>query len=289
MRVFVKIIKGALIGMSVVVPGVSGGSMAMSMGIYDQLIDVFTVGKGTKKKLVTILPYGLGALLGIAIFAYFIEWLLGRYPLPTTCAFVGLILGVLPMLMKQVRGHRFRASHALILLGTIALMVLLPVASASAGDSSLLLPTLRHALLAALLGVVAAATMIVPGISGSMVLMLLGYYSPVLQTVNSFTYALLHWDIPGVLSSLAVLGPFAVGVALGMVLMARGIRALLRHFPLATYYGIMGLVIASPFTVFYQQDFRGMDAGAWALGAALILAGFLVALLLGKGEADANA
>lgn len=284
MRFLVKVLKGVLIGISVVIPGVSGGSMAMSMGIYDQLIEVITIGKGTRGKLGSILPYGLGVLLGVALFAYFIEIMFSRFPLPTTCLFIGMILGALPMLLKQVRGERFTIRHGFVLLCTMAIMILLPIAGSQAGKQFTLSPSLPHALLATGLGLIGAATMIVPGVSGSMVLMLLGYYTPVLQQVNAFTTSLLRLNMPGMLESLAILGPFCLGVLAGMVLMARLVRALLRRFPCATYYGIIGLVLASPFAVLYQQQLSGVSTGSWLIGAGLAAAGFFVATLLGKGE-----
>lgn len=281
---FMKVLKGTLIGMSVVIPGVSGGSMAMSMGIYDQLIDFITIGKGTKDKGKGLFPYVLGAFLGVVLFAYFIEILFSKFPLRTACLFVGMILGVMPMLLQKVRGQRFRFSHALILLCTVGVMVLLPLATQDGGYSAHLEPSLPYALLSLLLGCIAATTMIIPGISGSMMLMLLGYYEPILQTVNTFTMALLQMDFQALLRAGIILAPFCFGVLAGMILMARGIRALLQRFPLSSYYGIMGLVLASPFAVLYQQNLHGVDAGTWMIGIGIAVVGFIFAMLLSKGQ-----
>lgn len=284
MRLLIKILKGLLIGISVVIPGVSGGSMAVSMGIYDQLIDFFTASRGSRKRGFSLLPYGIGLLLGIAIFSYFIELMFAAFPLQTAFLFVGLILGAVPMLFKQVRGERFRWSHAVLLLSTAALMVLLPIASGNTETALKLLPEPLYALLALGLGVIAAATMVVPGVSGSMLLILLGYYEPVLHYVNSFTSALLRLQLDVMLQSLIILAPFALGALLGIIVMSRAIRGLLKRFPFATYYAIIGLVIASPFTVLYQQTFTGGSVPGYIACALLMAAGFFAAVLLGKGE-----
>lgn len=288
MRFFVKVLKGILIGISVVIPGVSGGSMAVAMGIYDQLIEFTTVSRAARARVRVLLPYLIGIFVGVAGFAYLIERLFEAYPLQTAFAFVGMILGALPMLVKKVRGERFRLSHAAILIGTIALMVMLPVASRQAGVTFALNQTWGHAALAMGLGFVAAATMVIPGVSGSMLLILLGYYEPMLQYVNAFTRALLRFDIASMFSGAAILMPFTVGVALGAVIMARGIKTMLRRFPCATYYGIIGLVASSPFAVLYQQSFAGVTFFVGAACAVLLAAGFLFSIFLGKGEQHAD-
>jgi putative membrane protein len=284
MRFLIKLLKGALIGISVVIPGVGGGSMAMSMGIYDQLIDFVTDRKNSFKHGRVLFPYILGMVIGVAAFSYFIELMFQSYPLQTACAFAGMILGALPMLLQRVKGQRFGLSHALLLLGMAVLMVLLSIESRSAGTVFTLAPDMPHALLAFGLGFVAAATMVIPGFSGSMLLILLGYYEPILTYVNGFTAALFSLGFAAMLQRMIILVPFSLGVLGGIFFMARIVRILLRRFPYATYYAIMGLVISSPFTVLYQQT-GAADAMGWFLAVLAAMAGFVLAIVLGKGEA----
>lgn len=281
MRFLLKLLKGALIGIAVVIPGVSGGSMAMSMGIYNQIIDFFSGGKGAKAHGRILLPYGIGVLIGVGIFSYLIELMFASFPLQTACAFVGMILGALPMLLKKVKGKPFRATHLLLMLGTAAIIITMTIKSQSMGTAFTLSPTLPYALLALGLGFVSAATMTVPGLSGSMLLILLGYFEPMLQYVNGFTGALFRLDFTALLERSIVLLPFSLGVVLGIICMARLVRVLLKRYPLSTYYGIIGLVLASPFTVFYQQQLSTATLGGLLSGLLFIGAGFLLAMLLG--------
>lgn len=281
MRFLLKLLKGALIGIAVVIPGVSGGSMAMSMGIYTQIIDFFSAGKGASKHGRVLLPYGIGVLIGVGVFSYFIDLMFQLFPLQTACAFVGMIVGALPMLLRKVKGTPFRFTHLLLMLGTAAVIVTLTVVSQQSGSASTLTPTVPHALLALGLGFVSAATMTVPGLSGSMLLILLGYFEPMLQYVNGFTGALFRLDFPALFERAVILIPFTLGVVVGIICMARLVRILLRRYPLSTYYGIIGLVLASPFTVFYQQRFMQANAGTLLSGILFIGAGFLLAMLLG--------
>lgn len=284
LRFLVKLCKGMLIGMSVVIPGVSGGSMAVSMGIYDQIIDFTTARRDSRKKGVGLLPFGIGIILGVLVFAFFIERMFARFPLQTAFLFVGMILGAMPMLLMRVRGQAFRVSHAILLLSTITIMVLMPIASKNAGLALTLLPDAKHALIALLLGFAAAATLIVPGVSGSMLLILLGYYEPVLQYVNAFSLSVLQLDFASMGNSVIILMPFAIGALLGVVVMSRLIKLLLRRYPCATYYAIMGLVLASPFAVLWQQSFRGIQVLDGIVCVALLAVGFFIAMLLGRGE-----
>lgn len=284
MRFLVKLLKGALIGISVVIPGVSGGSMAMSMGIYDQLIDFVTDRKNAFRHGRVLLPYILGMVIGVAAFSYFIELMFRSYPLQTACAFAGMILGALPMLLQRVKGQRFGVSHALLLLSMAVMMVLLSIASRNSGAVFTLTADAPHALLAFGLGFVAAATMVIPGFSGSMLLILLGYYEPVLIFVNGFTTALFSLNFAAMLQRGIILVPFTLGVLAGIFFMARIVRILLRRFPYATYYAIMGLVLSSPFTVLYQQTGAANTMG-WLLAIFAAIAGFVLAIVLGKGEA----
>ena len=105
-----------------------------------------------------------------------------------------------------------------------------------------------------------------------------------LQYVNGFTGALFRLDFPALLERSIILIPFILGVIIGIICMARLVRVLLKRYPLATYYGIIGLVLASPFTVFYQQRFMQADFTTLLLGILFIGAGFLLAMLLGGGK-----
>lgn len=275
-----------LIGVALIVPGVSGGTIAISMGIYDQIIDVITLGKATLKKAWALLPYAVGGLIGVAVLSYFLEKLLKAYPLETTACFVGMILGALPMLIKKVREQPFRLSHAIVLFSISALMILLPILGkhAGSGGSVQLEAAFKNAPLLLLIGVVAAATLIVPGVSGSMILMLLGYYEPLLSYVNTFVSALLHLDFAAMGSTLIILVPFGIGMLGGVIILARIVKALFRRFPYGSYYAIIGLVIASPFGVLYQQSYDSAGILTIFVCAALAAGGFLMATVLGKGD-----
>ena len=107
MKAFFDILRGVVIGLANIIPGVSGGTMMVSMGIYDTIIGcINSLFKDFKRCIKTLWPYALGMVLGILGLAKLITFLLGTYPLPTNMAFIGLILGGLPMIIKKMKGEK---------------------------------------------------------------------------------------------------------------------------------------------------------------------------------------
>ena len=110
MKFIIDILKGCVMGIANVIPGVSGGTMAVSMGIYDRLITALThLLKEFKKSFVTVLPIGIGMVIGILGLSRLIEWMFGIIPVQTNLFFIGLILGGLPMIIKEVKGKKVNA------------------------------------------------------------------------------------------------------------------------------------------------------------------------------------
>ena len=145
-------------------------------------------------------------------------------------------------------------------------------------------------LLAGALGFVAAGTMIVPGISGSMVLLVLGYYNSVMTHLKSAIVAALSLNFAALWPHMGVLIPFVIGVALGLLLVSKFIKWLLDKHPTPTYYGIIGLMLASPYailaksTVFGASFFADLHWYTVVIGLACLAGGFAVARMLSKRE-----
>ena len=111
MKLIWDILKGAVIGLANIIPGVSGGTMMVSMGIYDTLISCIThLFKQPKKSLKTLAPFAVGMVLAIVGLSFVIDWAFTNYPLPTNTLFIGLILGGLPAILKNLKGSRVKVS-----------------------------------------------------------------------------------------------------------------------------------------------------------------------------------
>ena len=287
MKYVIAILKGILVGLAVLIPGVSGGSMIMTMGIYEQAISITSRDRKIRRSaIVFLIPYGIGIVVGILGLAFVIKWLMEHYLFETALCFIGMILGSLPMLYKKVKGEKFSLIGAVLFLLMVGIMIALPHLSRSAGGEGRLTMSFTGALLAVILGFIGAGTMIVPGISGSMVMLVLGYYHDIIGHITGlkevvkggFSGAAIPWG------HVFALGFFAVGALLGLLLVSRWIKWLLSHCPVPTYYAIMGLMLASPYPIFIKSglNLAGMGAGHLVAGAVTLILGFALALFLDR-------
>jgi putative membrane protein len=214
-----------------------------------------------------------------------------KYPLPTNTLFIGLILGSLPIILKQIKGAKINAVHVLIFLVFAALVIIPKVIANNTlvgdnvnGGSQALTLDVGHIIIYFLLGVIAAASMVVPGISGSMMLKIFGYYEPIVtQTLGgTFKDAIPagNWNL--VLHNVGVLLPFAIGIVVGIFGVAKLIEFLLTKWKVPTYCGILGMVVASPVVILMDSSiYAGFN---WVIGAVSVVAliiGIIVALKLG--------
>ena len=274
---FLDILRGAVIGVSNIIPGVSGGTMAVSMGIYDRVIyAVNNLFKQFKKNFKDLLPIIIGVLVGLFAFAALIGTLLGTKSeeipitrLPTNFAFIGLILGGLPAIYKRVNMKSAGIPGILLFLVFLALVVVLPLLNPpearnvdhSIGTILLMVP----------LGAIASSTMVIPGVSGSMIMMLLGYYNSVINAMNDLRGG--DW------SSLAILLPYVIGLLVGIVFIAKLMNFLLKKFGALTFSAIFGLVIGSPVALLMQnrECFALANTGNWIASIACLAVGFAIA------------
>ena len=119
-----EILRGALIGVANIIPGVSGGTIALSMGIYEKMIHAINnIRKELKESIKTLLPYVIGMILGIAALSFLIKFCLDKFELPTLMAFVGLILGGLGPIIKRVENEKFKWTHLVSFLCFAAIII----------------------------------------------------------------------------------------------------------------------------------------------------------------------
>ena len=131
-------------------------------------------------------------------------------------------------------------------------------------------------------GVIAAATMVIPGVSGSMIMMILGYYNTIIDTINNFINALKAFDIAAMLDTFVVLVPFGIGVLVGIVAVAKLIEFMLKKYPLITYWAIIGLIVASPIAILIMMEIGTVGVIEILTGVVLLAAGFFISLKLGS-------
>lgn len=293
MNFLVDLIKGVFVGIANVIPGVSGGTMAVSFGIYDKLLNaISSLLKSFKKSFLTLLPIILGMVIGIVGFTYIIPWLLANFPFATSCAFTGLIIGGIPAILRSLKDGWQSEEKKSLLVNILVFLILLAVAMAMVflnGDSeSGIALTASAGMLVKIffMGIIASATMVIPGVSGSLVLMILGYYFGVINSVKQFVEALRTLNLQGMLNQLFILIPFAIGCVLGIFFISKLISYLLKHFASVTFSGIFALVASSPISIFYkvnqEYSMNGTSVVSIIVGVVLLVACVALTLFMEK-------
>ena len=281
---FIKdILRGIAIGIANIIPGVSGGTMMVSMGIYDKIINCIShFFENIKENIKYLIPIVLGMAIAIVGGSFTIEYLFNTFPLPTTIFFVGLILGGLPAMINKVRGERPNILHIVFFLLFFALIIALALLSGTEGSEASTSISFINIIIFFFVGLVAAATMVIPGVSGSMVLLLMGYYNPILSEINSFIRALVNGNVSGLLHGFAVLFPFGLGVLFGIIAVAKLIEYIFNKFPRYAYYSIIGLISASPFAMILLGSFPSVTVLSIVASVVCFAAGFIITLKLGE-------
>lgn len=279
---FIKdILRGVAIGIANIIPGVSGGTMMVSMGIYDDVIHAVTgIFRRPGKCIRMLLPYVIGMALGITGLSFVIGWLFETWPFQTAMLFIGLIFGGLPLILPKVRGARPKFIEILIFLFFFFLII--GMQFLKAGAERTLVPGMQGAAPLFLVGMIAAATMVIPGVSGSMILMSLGYYTPIIGRINAFIVAALNFEMQSLAECMWILVPFGIGVAAGVFLVAKLVEYLLKFHERKTYFGILGLVLSSPAAVLAGMNLHSLGGGGVMAGLLLFAAGAAGAWALGK-------
>ena len=245
MKYIVLMVKGFIMGIANIIPGVSGGTIALILGIYEELVNrVSHLFENLIDNIKYIIPIAIGMGISLLVMSGVINYSYENFPLPTMMFFVGLVVGGIPMLYGNIKGKKEskNKSNYLIFLITFGMVILLSLSNLLFNMSSVVdlnNLSLGGYLLLFLVGIIAAGTMVIPGISGSLVLMLLGYYYPIISKINELK------SFENLGSNILILGVFGVGVLFGIVIIAKLLEMLFKKHTVKTYFGVLGFVTAS--------------------------------------------
>lgn len=278
-------IKGFIMGLANIIPGVSGGTLALTLGIYENFIQAIShFFSKIKENIKFLVPIGIGILLAILSMSRVIDYSYAHFPIPTTMFFMGLVLGGIPLLLKKVKGKNEvkKVSSYVIFLITFTLVLVLAFSeqlfdiSLKANLSNV---TVAGYIVLFLVGMVAAATMVIPGVSGSLVLMLLGYYYPILKVIKELT------KFQDLGHNLLVASVFGIGVLLGIVAISKLIEFLFKKFETKTYFGVLGFIFASvlaiPIATVNSVDHLVFNLAQIFIGIVVLAVGVIAGYKLG--------
>jgi putative membrane protein len=272
-------------GVANVIPGVSGGTMAVVMGIYDKLIHSVThIRKEFKESMKFLLPIFLGLVIGIVGLSYLITFLFENLPVQTNFLFIGLIIGGLPMILGKLKETNKKINFGNVIVGILffAFVVVLAFIHPEETTGVEFVFSFTNITKLFMVGVVASATMVIPGVSGSMVMILMGYYYTIIAAIKDFIEALRIFDINGMITGVKFLIPLALGIVIGIVLIAKIIEAIFIKAPNYAYCAILGLIFASPVAIIVMSDIPRYTIGTSFTGILAAVLGCFIALKLGK-------
>ena len=287
MKNIILVIKGFIMGIANIIPGVSGGTLALTMGIYENFIGAIShFFSNLKENIKFLLPIFIGIGLSLLTMSNVITASFNKYPIPTTLFFMGLVIGGIPMLFSKVKGTKEvkkPKSYVILFLTFLLVMVLAfskEIFGGTLGNADFSNLNILGYLNLTLIGTIAAATMVIPGVSGSLVLMLLGFYFPIVNVIKELT----HFNNIG--SNILIAGFFGVGVLIGIVLIAKLIEWLLAKFETFTYFGVIGFIIASvlaiPVSVYHEVSNIVYTVPQVIIGIIFLILGGVVGYKLGE-------
>lgn len=259
-----NMLKGALIGVAMIIPGVSGGTIAVLLNIYDKLIEAISnLKKDFKNSFIFLLPIVLGMALAFIAMYFPLKKALEVIPIQTISLFAGLMLGSIPSLFIESKNNGFKRLDIIAPIITFIIVVgICFIPNMGNVDLSISMPTYQYILLF-IMGLLASCALVVPGISGSMLLLIFGYYKPLLDTISSLKDSFGH--------SLLVLFIVALGIVIGFFIIAKIMNYLLKKFKRVTYYAIFGFVVGSIPAIFISYDYTGIEINSVLIITSIIV------------------
>ena len=241
MNFLVNCVKGIAIGAGAILPGISSGVLCVIFGIYEKLLDsILNFFKDLKNNSKFLTPLIIGAGIGILLFSNILNYLLFKFPIQTKSVFIGLILGSIPSLIKEINTKTSFKSHYLIysilafIIG-IASAILEKYVSNSFSANNFSYIYLIFS------GLIMSIGIIVPGVSSTIILMLMGVYSTYLSSVSYLYFP--------------VLIPMGIGLIIGCLICMKTTKFLLDHFYAQTFYSIIGFTLGSTFVLLPNISF----------------------------------
>ncbi len=276
---WINILKGFAMGTSDLVPGVSGGTIALLLGIYNQFIASISgiFSRRFWPSFTFLIPIIIGMLLAMGSLSNLFNYLLSQHHIPTMFFFGGLIIGIVPYLLK-ISNYKtsFTTKHYMMVIAVIAILIVITLMNNGdkhAGETLTLSTSLIIKYFIA--GMCASSAMLLPGISGSFMLLVFGVYGTVMLAISE----VVKLNFAGLPILLAV----GFGVLAGFIISSKIIQYFLTHHKLMTFALIIGFVVGSLFAVF-----PGLPTNIvmWFVSLVVFIIGFIVSLTLGRITAE---
>ena len=264
------VLKGFIVGLGKIIPGVSGGMLAILLGIYEESVQAIAhFFKDFKKNFLFLGTLGIGVSLAITFMSSIIEFSLNNYYLPTMLLFIGLMLGGSNSLKRGIEGTNCK-DYVFQLVLPFLFMMLIQFFQ----NGTFLLNDNYSYFLIFLFGIIDAITMVVPGISGKAILMLIGFYPLLLET---FSHLL---DLSYISNTLQIMLPFGLGILVGILVTVKIVSYLLKKHSVSFHYVIISFFTSSILLLLLQTLKNNYSIGTIVISFFLFLFGYFISHIL---------
>lgn len=256
-------IQGIVVGFALI-SGMGGGTVAILMGIYDDLIiAIADFTKHPKASLQLLIPLLIGAFVGIGALIVPINLALRYFPFPATSLFVGLTIGGFRSLKKEVQGHANTLNIVFAIIGIVFAASFGVFSFFATGGVDLSLMSPLQFLLLFVVGFAASAALVAPGISGTLFLISIGYMEEITRVIKEIL-SFQNWG-----NNLLVAASLGLGIAVGFVVISKIMRFFLAKYKMPTYFVILGFIVGSIFACYFNGDIKSAYPADFELGTLI--------------------
>lgn len=229
-----NLIAGIFIGFGSILPGISSGVFCISFGIYEKLINsILDFFKDIKKNILFLFPLTIGVLIGLVVFSNILKIIFYKFYMPTCFAFIGLILGTLPSVIKQAKASKITFTHMICIVLSLSFSIYLIALEKNIGISSTNIDSNAYLFLS---GFLMSAGIVIPGVSQTVILMLLGIYELYLSSISVLNFSILF--------------PLGLGALFGGLIFLILLNFLFKYLKSYTYFTIVGFIFGSIFVLY---------------------------------------
>ena len=270
----IRFFKGVIIALGFILPGVSGGALAAILGVYERMLTFMAhVRDNFRRDFLYFVPIGIGGIVGIGLLSNPLEYLLENHQMVVLWAFAGIIFGTLPTLVIESTSRTKR--DRIDLLWFFSMLI-------GGGIFLFFISEILGTIPANFFGFIVAGALIalgvlVPGLSSSNLLLIIGLYGPMLKGFKNF--------------DLGVFLPIAIGGAITVLTFSKAMESIIRHHHSRVYHFILGIVIASTILILVPNpyinggiSYQNTSLIDWTIGLVLFLIGIILGLLMSRFE-----
>jgi len=283
-------LKGIALGAASIMPGVSGATLSIIFRLYDQLIEsINNLFTDMKKSVLFLLPVGLGMVIGVLGFGSIIDFFITNFSLQASSFIAGLMAGSIPFIHSQAVSQvtSGKGKYYGIAVAAAITIIIITLFAPQADPREVYGLNFGMIMLLFICGILVAGTMVIPGVSGAMVLILFGFYTLAMHTISDILSFLRNpSDFELLRSILITVVPLGLGAVIGIFATSKLISILLEKYNSATFFAILGILIGTIFAIFNDaetyQSYDRLSVGVVIFSIIAAFAGVAVSLALGN-------